>query len=102
MIAALLGLSAIGANAGPACATGVDSAPAVGNTLSLTGSCTVGSYVFSNFQIFEAVGPFPTSFGVNIFIDPLFGIDISYTGITAPTDFHLGFQATPGIGGIIL
>ncbi len=91
------------ASAAPACATGLDSTPAVGNSFSLTGSCTVGPYVFSNFSVFEAVGPFPgAGFGVNIFVDPLGGLDISYTGITAPTDFHFSFQATPGLSGIIL
>jgi hypothetical protein len=39
---------------------------------------------------------------VNVFVDPLFGLDIAYTGIVPPTDFHIVFQGTPGIPGITL
>lgn len=105
MAAAFASLSAVAAYATPACASGADATvpPVPGDSFSLAGSCTVGSYVFSNFNVFLAVGPFPVGgFGVSIFVDPAFGIDINYTGITAPADFHISFQATPGIGAIEL
>jgi hypothetical protein len=102
MMAALASLSSVAAFAAPACATGSDSAPTVGNSFTLTGSCTVGSYIFSNFSIYEANGTYVnTPFSVNIMVDPAFGIDILYTGEPG-LDLHLTFQATPGIRGIIL
>jgi hypothetical protein len=102
MIAALASLSSVAAFASPACATGSDSTPTLGNSFTLTGSCTVGSFIFSNFSIYEANGTYVNApFSVNIVVDPAFGIDILYTGEPG-LDLHLTFQSTPGIPGIIL
>jgi hypothetical protein len=107
MLVLLASFSVVLASASSLCASGTDATvpPGPGDSFSLTsvGSCAVGGVTFSNFSVFLAVGPFPAGgFSVNVFTDPAGGIDIDYTGISAPADFHLAFEATPGITSMIL
>jgi hypothetical protein len=105
MLVLLASFSVVLASASSLCASGTDATvpPGPGDSFSVAGTCAVGGVTFSNFNVFLAVGPFPVGgFSVNVFIDPAGGLDIDYTGISAPADFHLAFEATPGITSMIL